>query len=167
MLQNAMARDEQQREDLLAEATALVERAELKVAGEADPVVVGFRRDGAASVFFGGDLAYHFNSAGELRRAFLSGLLYKAERGRLVSLTRRRVPGEVQLLRHELTDAQTRDFMAELVRRFDALRSGLAHGDVKVVRQVPESVEIAGRIRVWLDNLSLPPPIAPTPRAGK
>jgi hypothetical protein len=81
-----MARDEQDREDFLAEATALVERAELRVAGEAESATIGFRRNDAASVFFGGDAAYHFKSSGELRRAFHQGLLYKAERTRLVSL---------------------------------------------------------------------------------
>src|SRR5262245_38318908 len=72
-----MARQESDREDLLREATALVERAELKVAGEPEPVTVGFRRDGSLSVFFGSVAVYQFNTAGELRRAFADGLLYK------------------------------------------------------------------------------------------
>ncbi len=82
-----MARDEQDREDLLREATALVERVELaptdNEAGE--HIVIGFRAGGAASVYFGGDTAYHFNSDGELRRAYADGLLYKADIGRLTS----------------------------------------------------------------------------------
>ncbi len=70
-----MARDESSREDLLREATALVERIEL-VPHATDPliaasdlfdkhIVAGFRRDGALSVFFGEDPVYHFNAEGE------------------------------------------------------------------------------------------------------
>ena len=50
---NPMARHEEDREDLLAEATALVERAELVVEGAAESVVIGFRRDGCASIYCG------------------------------------------------------------------------------------------------------------------
>ena len=42
-----MARRESDREDLLREATALVERAELTIEGFDEPIVVGFRRDGS------------------------------------------------------------------------------------------------------------------------
>ena len=47
-----MARQEQEREDLLREAVALVERIEVQTAREQGTVVIGFRRDGAASVYF-------------------------------------------------------------------------------------------------------------------
>ncbi len=161
-----VARDEHDREDLLAEATALAERAELQVAGETDPVVVGFRRDGSASVYFGAEPAFHFNSAGELRRAFDRGLLYKAERRRLVSLARRRVADEVQLVRHELAKEATRAFFAELVDRFTRLRAALERGDCRLVGQVPASSDVVARIRLWLDNLALPPPVAASPRVG-
>ena len=90
-----MARDESSREDLLREATALVERIELRITAPIsaahdrdDHVVVGFRANGAASFFFGDDPVYQFNSAGQLRRAYCGGLLFKATHGRLVSLQR-------------------------------------------------------------------------------
>src|SRR6186997_1242741 len=104
-----MARRESEREDLLREATALVERAELTLEGSEEPIVVGFRRDGSASFFFGVDPVYQFNAACELRRAFVGGLLYKAERGRLVSLSRQRTMESVALFRAELTAQATTD----------------------------------------------------------
>src|SRR6184192_244955 len=97
-----MARVERDREDLLAEATALVERVELEVAGWPGHVVLGFRASGCGSVYFGADEAYQFNTTGELRRAYRDGALYKAERRRLVRLARQRTAEEVQLIRHEL-----------------------------------------------------------------
>lgn len=160
----SVAREERDREDLLAEATALVERAELRIAAEAEPIVAGFRRDGAASVYFGPDPAYHFNAAGELRRAYSRGKLLKAERGKLVSLARRREANEVVLLRHELTADEQQAFLAELSRRLVSLRAALTGGDYQLVGQVPELAAVSGRIRRWLESLPLPPTVAAFPR---
>src|SRR5262245_38526664 len=102
-----MSRRESDREDLLREATALVERAELNVPGYNDPIVAGFRKDGSASFYFGADLVCQFNAAGELRRAYVASLLYKAERGRLVALRRQRSDTEVALVRCTLDDAES------------------------------------------------------------
>lgn len=154
-----MAREEHDREDLLATATALVERAELRISGETENVFAGFRRDGAASVYFGADPAYHFTSAGALRRAYCGGLLYKAERGKLVSLERRRTPQEVQLMRHELSPDETQAFLAEIARRLASFRSSLRADAWRLVGQSPASVDVVSRIRGWLEVLPLPPPI--------
>lgn len=159
-----MARQEHDREDLLKEATALVERAELQIADEAEPIVVGFRRDGAASVYFGADSAYHFNAAGELRRAYYHGNLLKAERGKLVSLARRRTADEVVLVRHDLASDEVPAFLAELARRLGSLRVALGGGHYQLVGQVPKSADVADRVRRWLESLPLPPPVAAFPR---
>src|SRR5262245_11539562 len=107
-----MGREESDREDLLREATALVERIELAPdfghAGE--HIVVGFRANGAASFFFGADSVFQFNAAGELRRAYCGGQLIKASRGQLVSLARQRLENETQLLSRKLTDDEQAKF---------------------------------------------------------
>ncbi|HJT30825.1 MAG TPA: hypothetical protein VJ783_02080 [Pirellulales bacterium] len=159
-----MARQEHQREDLLREAVALVERAELRLPGPAEQVVVGFRRDGSASIFFGEEPVYQFNSVRELRRAYEGGLLFKAERGRLVSLRRQRVPGQVQLLRHDLNDDETCRFLAELTERVGDLRDHVRDGAFELVGQAPTGSDVVGRIVRWLESLELPPALASTPR---
>lgn len=161
-----MAREEQDREDLLSEATALVERVELRVASLSTPVVVGFRREGAASFYFDADPAYHFNSAGQLRRVFASGLLYKAERGRLVSLDRRRTAGEVQLVRHELTAEETSRFLASLAANLLALSEALAQCRFERLRQQPEQADVVGRVRAWLVEHGERIEIADSPRVA-
>src|SRR5262245_10991650 len=100
-----MAREESDREDLLREATALVERIELivDIGNAGQHVVAGFRTNGAASIFFGADPVYQFNAAGELRRAYCDGVLIKGSRGRLVSLSRKRLANESLLLSCEFT----------------------------------------------------------------
>lgn len=161
---NQMARHESDREDILREATALVERAELMAPGEAEPVVVGFRSQGAASVFFGGDPVYQFNAAGELRRAYAAGLLYKAEQGRLVALQRERTASEVQLVRQELTAEESARFAAGALARLQRLAAAIAAGEVRVSRQWPAEGDVLRRVSLWL--VQLPPRLAVAGSAG-
>src|SRR5262245_23002530 len=118
-----MAREESDREDLLREATALVKRIELAPPGGSanDHIVIGFRDSGAASVFFGAEPAYHFNSAGELRRAYVDGKLLKAERGRLVELNRVRQQAAVELQRRDLSAEEQSGFLSAMIERLDSL----------------------------------------------
>ncbi len=84
-----MARQERDREDLMAEATALTRRAEWIPPGE-EPVVTGFRNNGAFSIYFGPDPCFHFTPKGELRRAFANGYLFRSEGTTLSRLLRQR-----------------------------------------------------------------------------
>ena len=148
-----MARHPSDREDLLREATALVERVELSVPRWTDTVVAGFRRDGCASFYFGGDPVYQFNTSCELRRAYCAGLMIKAEHGRLVSLERRRSGGQVQLVRHELTDQCAAEMVSRAAGDLEVLRLALAGGEFHVLGQEPPEVPVATRVRQWLDRL--------------
>lgn len=147
-----MAKDELPREDLMAEAKALVPRVELRVPGLAESVVVGFRANGAASFFFDQDPAYHFNSQHELRRAYAGGYLYKAERGRLIRLTRARNAGEVALVRHELTAAEQEGFLTAAQQRLHELGQALLLDRTQVVAQEPHDADAIGRAARWLDD---------------
>lgn len=160
-----MARHEHDREDLLAEATALVERVELAVAGQAVPVVLGVRRDGCLSVYFGAEPAYHFNSQGELRRAYLDGKLLKAEARRLVALSRVRTAAEVQLVRHELSTEEHAAVLQSLQSRLTNLWSALASGNCRVLRQVPDDLPALDRAQQWLEPLMAGIAIAAAPHA--
>jgi hypothetical protein len=155
-----MAREESEREDLLREATALVERIELlpRLAVEDvskrplsnAAVFAGFRADGAFSVFFGQDPVYQFNAVGELRRAYSGGMLFKASKGRLASLERVRTANEVQLVRRELSDADQTTLLQEVATRLAGLASLLESGDFDIAGQVPLENDVLGRLRVWL-----------------
>src|SRR5262245_28859244 len=111
-----MSLHEENREDLLREATALVERVEFTI-GVGEPIVAGFRRDGSASFFLEPAVVYQFNLACQLRRAFLHGQLYKAENGRLIRLTRQRAETAVELVRHDLTPLESANLLGEAGRR--------------------------------------------------
>ena len=149
-----MARQEPDREDLLREATALVERAELKLPQQKEPVIIGFRREGSASVYFGAEPAYHFNSAGELRRAYAGGLLYKAERGRLVALRRQREAEIVALVRHELSVDEQDAFLAAASERLQALAASLRTGEFKCTGEISLQPGFISRFADWLANVT-------------
>ncbi len=160
-----MARQERDREDILREATALVERAELRVAGFHDDIVIGFRRDGCGSIFVGPDPVYQFNSAGELRRAYQAGKLIKAERGKLVSLSRQREASQVLMQRHELNETETSAFVEQMNSDLLRLREALHEGNVTIAGQIPPDGEVVERIRRWLDSLGNELAIARRPHA--
>lgn len=166
-----MARDESDREDLLREAKALVERIELarrqgssraadavhvadSAAGRhhrsAANIVIGFRANGAASLYFDADPVYHFNTAGELRRAYCDGLLYKAVRRRLVALRRVRQPQEVQLQHYELSPGELATLIQCMRQRLSELAADLAAGNFQIVGQVPLAADVLSRVRAWL-----------------
>jgi len=147
-----MAHDPSDREDLLRDATALVARIELAPpgAGEADHVAVGFRAEGAVSFFFGSDPVYQFNTVDRLRRAYCDDRLVKAVRGRLVSLRRVSQPGEVQLLRRELSDEEQIAFLTHMRGQLRELAAGLDEGRYCVVGQAPANADVLGRVRAWL-----------------
>jgi hypothetical protein len=161
-----LAREEQDRENLLAEAVALVERVEIELPDGGGHAVAGFRRDGCGSIYFDAEPAYHFNSRHELRRAFAGGRLLKAERGRLVALRRVRTADEVQLVRHELNAAETDEFLRELARRWHLLEASLRAGAYRLVGRVPESADVIGRLLAWLPQVGTPARIAASARVG-
>ncbi len=163
------ARWEHDREDLLAEATALVERIGIRLiasGSSSDEVFVGFRRDGSASVYFAAAPVYQFNRAGELRRAFVADKLYKAVRGRLIELTRHRTAAEVALQERELSPHETAALLDELTAWLNQLRSALAAGRYEALGQVPADVDVLARVKYWLAQQPLPPRIAASPRVG-
>jgi hypothetical protein len=160
-----MARHEQSREDLLAKATALVERIELALDGCRQHIVLGFRRDGSASIYFGEDPAYHFNSQGKLRRAYVEGRLLKAVHGRLVAMTREQTDCEVRLLSHELNVDETACVADNLTRRIVELAQHIDGEQYQVAGQVPATADVLTRGRSLLRNLAAGLSIAHIPNA--
>jgi hypothetical protein len=160
-----MARQESDREDLLREATALVERAEFQLPGEREPIVVGFRRDGSFSLFYGSEQVVQFNSAGQLRRGYFDGRLLKADKGKLVWLTRERTPEAVYLHSKPLTDDEASAMLVRASQLVDCLSLHLQQGNFTLVGQVPAEDNIVPRIMTWAHAMPRPIQIAAVPNA--
>lgn len=161
-----MTRQEQDREDLMAEASALVRRVEVQLPAQSESWVIGIRRRGEVSIFVGADPVFQFNTAGELRRGFWGGRLVKAEDRRLIRLEKRRTDSEVHLLRHKLTSDETAEFLGVAAETMEALRRGLAVGDLVTLRQVPSDIKVNAELANWLDSLSEPIVIARAPNVA-
>lgn len=147
------------REDLIVDAIALVDRAEYSLPWiAAAPIVVGFRKNGALSLFFGEEEVYHFRSDGRLRRGFWHGKLLKAEQGKLVELTRSRRPSETVLAREDLADDRQADHLARLASRLRQLTESLNDGPPAIVREVAATPGGATRrLRDWLARFAAQP----------
>lgn len=146
-----MAREERDREDLLRDGRALVPRAlwRVELHGREVEALAGFRNR-ALSLFFDQDPVYHFNVAGQLRRAFVGGQLIKAERRRLVGLTRVRSAEEVVLARNDLDEAAEQTFLDETASRLAELAAALNAGRFTLIGQEPPDVDVASQVAAWL-----------------
>ncbi|MFO0820118.1 MAG: hypothetical protein U1A77_19365 [Pirellulales bacterium] len=161
-----MARQEVDREDLLREATALVERIEIEVDSWPDPVVVGFRRGGEGSVYFGADPVYQFNLHSELRRGYLRGRLIKAERRCLVIMDRQRSETEVALIRTPLDAAASQELLANARRHLSELLTRMEAGDFREIGRVPKDANVLARVVGWLKTLPDPLSAADAPNVA-
>ncbi len=155
---------QQDREDLLKEATGLVDRVELKLDAFEESIVVGFRAAGGLSFYFGPDPVYHFNPSLKLRRIFLGGQRYKAIQGNLIRLIQDPDAPNLKFSPHELSAAETADRLAQMHHRLKMLRSHLEQDRYTLLGQVPEDANSIDRLRTLLPELLLGR-IADTPHA--
>jgi hypothetical protein len=165
----AMARHSQDREDLLRDATALVDRVQIEVMleGHSTELFAGFRAQGAASLYFDQDPVYHFNGRGELRRAFIAGELLKAEAGNLIAWTRQPSAQAVNLLRRRLAPEMQQQLLLALAQRMTELGQRLAAGEYDLQGQVAadRAEPPLERLAHFLDSCP-EMTIARTPRVG-
>jgi len=141
-----MARHEADREDLMAEATALRQRVELELPGAAEHVFAGFRDNGGCSIYFDADPVYHFDADGGLRRAFVAGNLYRSQGKTVARLSRTRTGHEVHLVRRDLDAVELATFLAAMRGHLARLHSALADDSVRIVQQVPAAADLRPRL---------------------
>lgn len=155
-----MAKQQQPKEDLIRDATALVQRIELRIA--ADTITIGFRDNGAASLFHNDEPAYHFNSENQLRRAYDNGLI-KSVDGRLIKMVREHSEESVQLKSKPLTDQEQEEFLDRLATSCDSIQAAIKNGECTATRQFPEDADVLSTVTRWLRELKHPVEIATQP----
>jgi hypothetical protein len=137
-----MAHQETDREDLMQEATGLFRRVEWQVRFIADPVVAGFKKSGACSVYFGAEPVLQFDPSGCLRRAFFEGFLFRTQGTTLARLQRNRTSEETQLVRHDLDDSELATFRVQACSWLRMLLQAIDLGEAVRLRQIPEEDEV-------------------------
>lgn len=146
-----MARHAEDREDLLRDAKAMVPRVLLQVVLGAEPceLFVGFR-GAALSFYFDSDPVYQFNSAGELRRAFVDGCIIKAEARQLQVWQAVRTANGVTMQSRVLTSQEEQAFGTALKERVMELCEALARSGFALVGEVPVDGNTVERLQTWL-----------------
>jgi len=148
-----MAKNEADREDLIREATALVNRVELTCAGTDEPITAGFRRQNGLSLFFGQDPVYQFDPEGRLRRAFVDGKVYRSQHMTLAEMTRVRTETQTILSRTDLQPDDLAAFRAKMNDRLSDLRNRIQDEQIRVSRVVDSRGDILARIAESLDEI--------------
>jgi hypothetical protein len=148
-----MARNESDREDLIREATALIRRTELAADDLSEPITIGFRSNGAMSVFVGQDPVYQFDPTGRLRRAYVGGTLFRSQHSTLAKLDRQRTPEQTILQRQDLNADELQQFRREMRLCLSAVRSALTEGRLKQVRTVPPDADLIPEILNFLASI--------------
>ena len=160
-----MAREVHEREDLLRDAKALVQRVELKIlnADEAefvskshvestlpDTLFAGFRIQGEMSVYFGNEPVYQFTRVGLLRRAFSHGQIIKAQQGQLISWQRHRADQRVEMIQHKLNSHEQCQWLTAMCQRLLSLQHVLETNAYQLVGQFPADGDVVSRLHQWL-----------------
>jgi hypothetical protein len=153
-----MAKFKEDREDLMRDGTAMAYRGRLLIDGV--EVVIGFRSGGQASVYWGQDPVFQFNSLHQLRRLFLDGVRLAAENGRLVKLKQddETMSPRVAAIRLEREPISS-ELLCEIEARWQSCHRELTQRVIlpwddsgTVVGESPESFR--ERLRIFCDSTS-------------
>ena len=160
-----MARREEPREDLIRDATALVQRAALKIAGEELTYVLGLRSNGSLSVFCGEDPVFQFDSQGLLRRVYLGGERLTAREGRLFRLIRQAESGRMAMRHERLAEDEETQIIGQIRDTLGSLRRHLQPGAVTVIDQFPRDSTVLKTLSDSLDQIGDEIIVARSPHA--
>jgi hypothetical protein len=162
-----MARKSHDREDLFRDGIQMPIRGRTLVDGI--EVVVGFRAGGAASLYWDQDPVYQFNSQHELRRVFLAGVRYAADRGVLVKLNQVSAASiadveRLKLLHQQIAEIESSKIQDSLQRFLSQLSLNLQSHDQSDWDATGDSVvAFRERVRLWIDAIECPCAIAAGP----
>ena len=150
-----MSRHTQDREDLLRDATALNPRLMLGItlAGQVVELFAGFRRGNALSLYFDSDPVYHFNSNGQLRRAFVAGRVIKADQGLLFTWIPDRTSGSVTMDSRALTSSEQAQLGENLRCLLDEVKNAMSARQFSLVGQFPAEGDGFQRLTDWLGSI--------------
>lgn len=157
--QNTMARQETDKEDLITEATALVDRAEYTSAVPTDDcntwslVTIGFRKDGCFSIYFDQDPFYQFDASGHLRRACIGPYLFRSQGTTLARLNRERSDQQTTLQRMDLDDKQLSEFQSQMLKHLQSFQHAIRTGTMKRGRYVTTCEDIDSQTLDFIESI--------------
>lgn len=148
-----MARNSEDREDLMAEVVTLSPRVEFQLPDSLQTIVAGRRVDGRWSVFLGGDPVYHFDAQNRLRRAFMYGLLYRSQGATLARLVRQESEQETVLLRHDLNPDGLDRFLSMMCENLRPIVEAAESDQLEILSRVPPDVDYLPELTLALKSV--------------
>ena len=150
-----MAREPSDREDLLRDAVGIPHRVEFRIDQDEPSIVIGFRPNGAVSIYWGQDEHFQFNAAGQLRRAYWQEQLVKAERGRLVTMRREYQAERTVLLSRQMDQHETTHLFERLRVVIQQLTQAIANCQVEIVGVVSQDDrDVLSDADQWLKKMA-------------
>ena len=147
-----MAKEAQDREDLLRDASGLPFRVELVLQTDKtseQTVVCGFRESGELSVYWGQETVLQFNADQELRRAYWNNEMVASYQRLPHWLKRTSSGGRARLERLELSAIERDDLAAATERYLNTIHQSIADGRTKIVGQVPADDDVVAKVIHW------------------
>jgi len=166
-----MAKQKADREDLFREGTAMPIRGRLLI--DQQDVVIGFRDDGAFSLYWDQDPVFQFDADRQLRRVFLNCNRYKSQNRRLVRLTQPAADqtaavGRLRLLEETVSADEEAQILQRLTGCLQQIQEHLAlpvdSPDAHTLQSVGASApEFRTVVLQWIASLPRPVRIADQP----
>lgn len=159
-----MAKQTEDREDLLRDGTAMSVRGRLLIDGT--EVVIGFRSRGQLSLYWDQDPVFQFDEAGRLRRAFLDSNRLKVEKGRLVRIKKADEhdgpsASRLRLIVESLSEIEQSvilQSLSECLQQIDEALDplALARREQELQTVGASEADFALRVRNWISQLESP-----------
>ena len=149
-----MAIEEHDREDLLRDGRTMAVRGELVLDGVT--IVIGFRRQGQFSLYWGADRVFQFDESQQLRRVYLDGRKYAAESGELIELTRPTRGGRVELTRQGVDESTTSTIVDTISGTLSRLSAIISDKESEWSTVGASDADFHDRVIGWLQTIPSP-----------
>ncbi len=149
-----MAIEEHDREDLLRDGRKMAVRGQMVLDGVT--ILIGFRRQGQVSLYWGAGRVFQFDESQQLRRVYLDGRKYAAESGKLIELSRQSRGGRVELTRQgvdQSTTATVVDTIADTLKRLFAI---ISDNESEWSTVGATAADFRDRVSRWLQTMPSP-----------
>lgn len=156
-----MAKQEQDREDLLRDGRQMAIRGETTMNDTV--VTIGFRDAGQMSLYCGPDPVFQFNAGQQLRRVFFEGERYAADARHLVRLDRAARGGKVQFVAKHVSEDRYAAIIESLDRWIGDLRLVVTQGHAEWRVADQQEAAFHQQLSRWLDAMPQPIEIADSP----
>lgn len=156
-----MAKQEQDRENLLRDGKQMGLRAECFIGGVV--VVIGCRAQGQVSIYVGSDPVFQFNSSLELRRVFFKGTRYAASQGKLCELVRAGTSGRLRFAMRGIGADVEAAMIASLEANLTRIRASLEASEADWRLVGGDFSEFQSQILDWIADVLVNVKIAESP----